>query len=259
MYWDKLIIVFLSELISRDDGSTNCQIASHILGNLETVRQSNIDEMARQCHVSTSSISRFCRDIGLNSFAELRDLIDSASFNFDLLPESSSTERRSLDLVERVVESLNLVSESLNHESLDLLVKDIARYQNIALFGLLKAETVAMNLQSDLLVLGKKAVTKVAFKQQLDYLNGATEEDLIVIFSYTGIYFQHAAQPQVLPGKSKPKVYFITSDCSAEPNGYFDHVIRFKSRQDYTSHPFQLQFVVSLIAQSYAYHMAEER
>jgi len=255
MYRDKLKIVFLSELVSSNDGSTNCQIASYILNNIEEIKQSNINELSKKCHVSNSSISRFCKEIGLNDFFELKELISTTSFNFELYSDNISAKVRSIDFIDRVKESMDLVSKSINYDIFDKLSKDIDRHNKIGIFGLLKAETVAMNLQSDLSFLGKNSFTKVSFKQQLEYLEKTNEKDLIIIFSYTGIYFEHTF-PRRFPNRdSKPKIYFITSDKSSLDNGYFDEVIHFKSLQDYASHPFQLQLIGSLISQNYAYYL----
>ncbi|GFP75448.1 MurR/RpiR family transcriptional regulator [Clostridium fungisolvens] len=259
MYWDKLKIVFLSELVSSNDGSTNCQIANYILSHIEEVKQCTISELSNKCHVANSSISRFCKEMGLNDFTELKDLINTTSFHFDLYSNHQSINTRSLDFVTRVKESLDLVSESLNYEVLNQLAKDIDYYEKIGIFGLLKAETAAMNLQSDLLVLGKAALTKVSFKQQLEYIKNANDKDLIIIFSYTGIYFEHTFPRRIPKQQTKPKVYFITSDYNSMSNKYFDEVIRFKSLQDYASHPFQLQLVSSLIAQNYAYYLTKKK
>lgn len=255
MYRDKLKIVFLSELVSNNDGSTNCQIASYILNNIEEVKQSNINELSKKCHVSNSSISRFCKEIGLNDFFELKELISTTSFNFELYSDNISAKVRSIDFIDRVKESMDLVSKSINYDIFDKLSKDIDRYNKIGIFGLLKAETVAMNLQSDLSFLGKNSFTKVSFKQQLEYLEKTNEKDLIIIFSYTGIYFEHTFPRRIPNRDSKPKIYFITSDKNSLDNGYFDEVIYFKSLQDYASHPFQLQLIGSLISQNYAYYL----
>lgn len=259
MYWNKLIIVFLSELVSSDDGSINCRIASYILSHLDEVKQLSISELSKKCHVSNSSISRFCKEIGLNDFTELKELINATSFHFDLYSNHESVRSRSLDFVQRVKESISLVSESLNYEALNHLAQDIDRYEKVAIFGLLKAGTAAMNLQSDLLLLGKRAITKVPFKQQLEYFEHATDQDLIIIFSYTGIYFEHTFPRRIPKSRVKPKVYFITSDDHSMSNTYFDKVICFKSLQDYASHPFQLQLVGSLIAQNYAYYLKNKQ
>lgn len=257
MYWDKLKIVFLSELVSSNDGSTNCQIASYILSHIYEVKQYTISELAKKCHVANSSISRFCKEIGLNDFVELKELINSTSFNFELYSNHKNIDIRSVDFIGRVKESLDLVEKSLNYEGINNLVKDIYDYEKIAIFGLLKAETVAMNLQSDLLMLGKVALTKVPFKEQIEYLKNTTNKDLIIIFSYTGIYFEHTFKQGIQKNKAKPKIYFVTSDFHSTSNKHFDEVICFKSLQDYASHPFQLQLIGSLIAQNYAYYLEQ--
>jgi DNA-binding MurR/RpiR family transcriptional regulator len=258
MYWDKLKIVFLSELVSSNDGSTNCQIASYILSHIDEVKQYTISELSKTCHVANSSISRFCKEIGLNDFVELKELINTTSFDFELYSNHKNIDVRSVDFIGRVKDSLDLVEKSLNYEVINNLVKDIYNYKKISILGLLKAETVAMNLQSDLLMLGKVALTKVKFKEQLEYLENATDKDLIIIFSYTGIYFEHTFKRRIPKNQAKPKIYFVTSDCHSKSNKYFDEVICFKSLQDYASHPFQLQLIGSLIAQNYAYYLREK-
>ena len=79
MYYGKLPILLLAQLSASSPNSTNSQIASYILNHLEEVRDSSIRDLASKCYVSLSSISRFCRDMGLNDFAELRELIAEAN------------------------------------------------------------------------------------------------------------------------------------------------------------------------------------
>jgi DNA-binding MurR/RpiR family transcriptional regulator len=259
MYWDKLKIVFLSELVSSNDGTTNCQIATYILSHIDEVKKCTISELAERCHVANSSISRFCKEIGLNDFTELKELINTTSFHFDLYSTHENIKTRSFDFITRVKDSLDLISESLNYEGLNRLAKDLDNYEKIGILGLLKAETAAINLQSDLLLLGKVAVTKVSFKQQLEYIKNATDKDLIIIFSFTGIYFEHTFPRKIPKQQTKPKIYFITSDYNSLSNEYFDEVIFFKSLRDYASHPFQLQLVGSIIAQNFAYYLAKKK
>ena len=249
---DKLRIVFLSELVGSANNTLNQQIAEYIIVHIDEIRTCTIGELAIKCHVANSSISRFCKDIGLNSFSELRDLLRSATFRYQVYSKPQTTKTCRENFVERAIDSLHLVATSLDYGALDRLARDIDRYSRIGIFGLLKAETVAMNLQSDLLALGKMAYTSVLFRRQLDYIRSAKRDDLIIIFSYTGIYFDYTF-PRKLPEQlEKPKIYFITGNERIPKNEYFDEVIRFRSLQDDASHPFQLQLVGSLIARNYA-------
>lgn len=259
MFYSKLPIMFLSEIVSSDGDSTNGRLASYILEHIDEVRQDSIRDLAAKTYVSISSISRFCRDIGLQDFTELKALLSSTSLNFEVCSQSPSRRQQKLDYVSAVQNSLDRVRDSLDVEKLHQLAQDIRRYKRVAVFGVLKAETVAMNLQTDLTMLGKQAVTKVRFAHQLDYLSHADEDDLVIIFSFTGIYFDYGLPRGYRSHRKKrPRVYFITSGRNLKDRDLYDEVIWFDSVQDQASHPYQLQLVGSLIAQSYAHLLQED-
>lgn len=110
---------------------------------------------------------------------------------------------------------------------------------------------MALNLQGDLLMLGKQVYTNISYSQQMQYLLSASEEDLILIFSYTGSYFDYQELTYSERKRlSAPRIWMVCgSDRTLPP--FVDQAIRFRSRQDQISHPYQLQFVAGLIAQQY--------
>ena len=69
MITPKLPVVLLSYIASNDEDSVNCRIANHILDHLSGLKETTISELAKQCYVSVSSISRFCREIGFEDFS----------------------------------------------------------------------------------------------------------------------------------------------------------------------------------------------
>ena len=77
-YYEKLPIVLLSELASGREDSYNCRIASWLLGHLG--EQVSAKEIAQACFVSISAVSRFCKDIGLEDFYALRELLVAGDF-----------------------------------------------------------------------------------------------------------------------------------------------------------------------------------
>lgn len=260
MFYGKLPIIILSEIASSKSDSMNGHIAAYILSHLKEIKNDTIRELAGKMNVSTSSISRFCRDIGLSDYSELKRLAMDTKMNFEIYSFSDTALQRKDDYISAVEESLEQVRSSIDMNTVRKLCKDIRRYEKIAVFGLLKAEGVALNLQTDLILQGKHVVTKLPFSEQIDYLENADEHCLVIIFSYTGIYFDYGLPKSFKkPRGLRPKVYFITSDPTAKDKGYFDEVIWFNSRQNQVSHPFQLQMVGSLIAQRYAHLLLEEQ
>lgn len=259
MFYSKLPIVFLSEMVSSKANSTNGHIAAYILGHLSDLQADSIRELAAKAHVSASSVSRFCREIGLNDFSELKELAAKTELNFEICSFADTPPQRKDEYITAVQDSLERVRNSIDMQKLRRLCVDIRRYKRVAVFGVLKAEGVAMNLQTDLIMQGKSVVTKLPFAEQIEYLENAEANEMIVIFSYTGIYFDYGL-PQFYrkPHEKRPKIWFVTSDPNAERSGLYDEVLWFDSVQNQASHPYQLQLIGSLIAQRYAHLQREE-
>lgn len=251
MIYDKLPIVFLSTIASEKKGSTNSMIASYILNHLDEMYDMGIKDIANQCHVAVSSISRFCKEIGLKDFAELKELLVSTNLYFEERDTDSIPEKRIREYSQKVKESIEMVEKSVDINEIIELCFDIQKYDHIAIFGLLKAESVAMNLQGDLLMLEKQVYTNVSYAEQMDHIFHANEDDLIIIFSYTGSYFDYPEVRALKKELMKPKIWMISSQREIFPD-FIDKVISFESLQDQASHPYQLQFIASMIAQEYA-------
>src|SRR5699024_11309250 len=75
MIYGKLPVSFLMALASEKNGSTNSSIAQTLLENLDAVRVMGIRELAAFCHIAPSSVSRFCRELGCEGYAELREVL----------------------------------------------------------------------------------------------------------------------------------------------------------------------------------------
>lgn len=251
MLYGKLPVVFLSTLASEKKDSTNSQITTYLLNHLDDIRDIGIQEMAKECHVAMSSISRFCKEIGLNDFNELRELLASTNMTFEKYSRASSMQQRLDDYSDKVKESIDMVERSIDMQQISLLCNEIKRYKKVAAFGLMKAGAVAYNLQSDLLMLGKQVYSNISYNQQLQYILSATKEDLIIIFSYTGCYFDYSDLRILKQKLNNPQIWLISSKQETY-HDFIDHVITFDSLQDQNSHPYQLQFIAGLIAQEYA-------
>ena len=239
MIYGKLPVVFLSTIASEKNGS-----ATYILEHLDEMQDIGIKEIAKKCNVAVSSISRFCKEIGLRDFVELKELLSSIDFYFEEQSHSQSFNQRIEDYSYKIHESIQMVKNTIDGHQLIKLCDDIKKYQRVGIFGLLKAGSVAINLQGDLLMLGKQVYTHISYTQQMQYIITADENDLIIIFSYTGSYFDYQ-------NLRAPKIWMISGDKKNYPS-FVDEVISFESLQDQAGHPYQLQFVASLIAQEYS-------
>ena len=143
-YYGKLPIVLLSEQAAGREDSYNCRIAAYLLGRLgEAV---SAEEVAKACYVSKSAVSRFCRDIGLEDFSELKDLLRGTKKTFETLGGDLPPRERGAAFARLAAASMELAAHTLDYEALDRLAADVSRAARVACFGLLKAETAALSL-----------------------------------------------------------------------------------------------------------------
>lgn len=257
-YYGKLPVVLLSEIASSKEDSCRCAIAAYLLSR--TGERLSVDEIARDCFVSRSAVSRFCRDIGLEDFDELRDLILHAESTFrTVAPEKSGRERADL-IAKEASNGIFDAASTLDYAALARLTDDVCAADRIACFGLLKAETAAISLQCDLAMLGKRAFTKVSYRDQTDCIARSREGDVIVIFSYRGIFFEYGLPPGILDGKGK--IWVVTGNPDAEEKLRRHPVIRdvltFRSSLDLSAHPYQLIAAAGIIAQQVAARLQKQ-
>ena len=251
-YYGKLPIILLSEIASAKEDTYRCRIASYLLEKTGEVLSA--EKIARDCFVSKSAVSRFCREIGLEDFDELKELVLEAEKPFGALSSELDPVSRASNVVQSASHAMEQVSATLDYPALDRLIQDICRAHRIACFGLLKAETAAINLQCDLTMLGMRALTKVSYKDQMDFLSNSEKTDLILIFSYQGVYFDYDLPIEIREGKAR--VWIITGNPSAREHllrhPLIHDVLCFTSSLDLLSHPYQLLAVSGIIAQETA-------
>ena len=253
-----LIIILLSTLNDEPKGSNNYKIAKYMIENMRDLEEYSLTYLAQACYVSNSSISRFCRDIGLKDFNALKNQIAKFSVEsarlkrkFDYEKYESSSMFQSY--VKNVISNLNYFLENDIEKQINTLVQEISSYQKIAAFGYMQSESVACNLQFDLQTSGKLIFSCFNIKDQADYITDADENNLIIIFSESGTYFDRIF-PRAKPFKSnkkKPKICMITSDQSIE-YPFIDFYIRYNSKGGYASHPYPLQLISDLICIKYS-------
>ena len=251
-----LIIILTAFLNSEVYGSNNYKIAKYIIENVDSLEDCSISELASRCYVSNSSVSRFCRDIGLRDFSDLKNQVskyqvlrDTASQKFDYKRGKDNDDKSYIDYI---INNLNLLKNSLDYRAVNELVRDIYHYEHVAAFGYMQSENIALNLQYDLQTKRKFVYTCLKYADQIDYIKNADETHLIIIFSDSATYFKRAFLRNH-PFKNmskKPKIYVLTSDYNSNLP-YVDRYIRYKSFNDYASHPYALLTISGLICTGY--------
>lgn len=255
MIYEKMPVVLLSMLNSEKSSTVNHTIASYIIQNHREVMHMGIADLASACFVGTGSVSRFCRDIGLRDYSELRRILAETDFAYSPISDEPDEASRTGKLTDYLSSSLKRASLSYDPAQLEKLCADLNAYQNIHAFGHLKAECAAISMQADFLMMSKYIHTGIAFSEQIDSIVRSGKEDLIIIYSFTGSYFDGCSLREKEKHLALPKIWMICGTDRKLP-WFVNEALRFDSDHERYSHPWQLQLMENIIASEYAYRNA---
>lgn len=248
MIYRKLPVILLSVVSTEPEESTNAAIAEYLLTHRAEAAAMGVRQLADACAVGTGSISRFCREVGLRSFAELKE----ALFESEDLFERVEGDDLPLAWGRCASAALGRAAVSVSRPKLQELAREIEKHNHVEAYGLLKAEAAALCLQTDLLLLGKRVHTKVSYADQLARILAAPEDGLLIIFSYTGDYFSYREfSADELRHLRRSEIWMVCPRGVELPD-FVSDVVPFDSDGSQLGHPYQLQAVASLIAQEYA-------
>ena len=244
MIYDRLTVALLGALATERDNATNAHIARYLITHQEELGEISVKGLASACNVGTGSISRFCREVGFESFDELRREYVGAGREYQL-------QESSLQMAKQVCASIAQVEATIDRDALERLVDDLCAFGHVMTFGMLKAQAAAVDLQVDLLMQGKYVETCVSHAEQLRRISEAGRDTLIIVFSYTGSYFDARDLNEVMRRADRPKVWVVCGKRHAMP-GFVGGRLLFSSAGDQVAHPYQLELAAGMIAQEYA-------
>ena len=254
MIYDRLTVALLGTLSSERWDSTNAHIARYLLVHQDQLDELSVKGLARACSVGIGSVSRFCREVGFAGFEELREEFCASSREFETVGgDGDGTADGLVPLVEQAIAQ---AGESVDGRAIARLADDLLRYDKVSAYGMLKAQAAAVDLQVDLLMQGKMVDTCVSHVEQLRRISEATSDELIVVFSYTGSYFDASDMDEAMRRLGRPKIWVVCGRRHAMPSFVADRVL-FSSSGSQLGHPYQLELVAGLIAQEYARRVAD--
>ena len=249
MIYDKLVVALLSALATERGETTNATIARYLVTHASELGDVTVRGVATACNVGVGSVSRFCRDMGFAGFDELRQAVVASAPSFELAPgePSEPNAHDAHDVHAKLVgDSLRQVTRTVDERMLHALVCDLIAYDKVFVCGMLKAQAAAVDLQVDLLMLGKYAQTCVNYAEQIEHISTAGRDELVVVFSYTGTYFDAHDLTRALARLDRPRIWMVAGSERPQP-GYV-----YESGQSQLTHPFQLEMAASIITQEYA-------
>ena len=210
------LIIFLDTATEND---INYNIALFLANNFYRIANMKINEVAKECFVSPSSISRFCRTLGYDNFAHLKQECNSFHSNdkkFNNLINipaalmNDNPKEATKEYVSKVTSHMELLAQSLNWEEIDDVLKLIHDSDHVAFFGTQFSQSVALHFQTDLLMLEKFTMAYTDLSRQLDCAKNLTENSVVILFTVNGNYEKTGTKIFQYIKKSGCKVVLVT-------------------------------------------------
>ena len=249
--------ILMNVLATEEKNSTNYIIASYVMSNINTLKKSDnltTGYLAKQCNVSKASISRFCRDIGIEDFFTFKYMLRSfyiaptITTKYEFLNQNGNVVA---DFLTTLNDSLHKFKESLDQAQLNQLTKDIHDYKRVIIMGHQQSFAMGLTLQNDLgTVFSKFMIVSGEPSEQVGYLLTATKDDLIIVISASGTFFNHAIiKPKMHRYAKAAKLYMITSTENVTC-AYADTIISVAKKIDYPS-TILMNIYIGLISSTY--------
>lgn len=210
------LIIFLD---TASDTETNYAIAWYMAHNFQKVSTMGISKLAQECFVSTATISRFCRTLGYENFAHLKQECYTFSaknkkYNnlIDMSFESMKAEptNTTLEYCKKINNCVADLHNYLDYKIVDQVLKLIHESKTTAFFGTQFSHSAALHLQTDLLMLEKFTLAHIDFQRQIECAKSLDENSTAIIISINGYYLESNKKLLSYLSKSKCKVVLIT-------------------------------------------------
>lgn len=216
------LIIFLDTATEND---TNYNIAWFMANNFYRIANMRISELASECFVSPATISRFCRALGYENFAHLKqecytfhsnDKKFNNLINISLETMKDNPEQATQEYVEQIKESVSTLPYSLDWKEIDATLKLIHDSQSVAFFGTQFSQSAALHFQTDLLMLEKFTMAYMDSSRQLECAKTLTQDSVAVIITVNGYFTNSGHKILQYIKKSGCKVILITMNAELE-------------------------------------------
>lgn len=210
------LIIFLD---TAQENDTNYNIAWFMANNFYRIANMRISELAAECFVSPATISRFCRALGYENFAHLKqecytfhshDKKFNNLINISLETMKDSPLQATQQYIQQVIQYISDLPKLLDWNEADAILKLIHDSESVAFFGTQFSQSAALHLQTDLLMLEKFTMAYMDSSRQLECAKQLNQNSVAIIMTVNGYFANSNAKILQYIKKSGCQVVLMT-------------------------------------------------
>ena len=177
------LATFLNE---NDDGDINVILAKYFLNNIEKIQSKSIYDIADECYTSRSTVQRFIKYIGFDTFSNLQTKLKESyahNYRFENFYKQDDFRNKYLKDFNEMTESVNRICDS---KTIDYFV-DLIHISSTVVFNYAESSTIApLDFQEAMLRAHKTIRIITNSSRNTNLLNNLTENDTLITTSVTG-------------------------------------------------------------------------
>ncbi|NRR75229.1 MurR/RpiR family transcriptional regulator [Tetragenococcus halophilus] len=225
------LILSLQDILNHyQTKDTEYLIAQYLLKNLYQ-KTITITDIAKSCHLSEASVTRFAKKLGYTGFTEFKKdyfliQLEENELELDLLArnEKQSTSQLLLNELQTVGQEFHAFIDNFDSKQVEKVSNKIHECRRVYLFSTLIPGNITMVLQTILLNCGKEAIYPVDNRKQHEIIPQLEKNDLAIVVSLEGsLVMQKDLTLSII--NSKYSNILITQNSHMKLSSLFDTVV----------------------------------
>ncbi|MBQ6479134.1 MAG: MurR/RpiR family transcriptional regulator [Erysipelotrichaceae bacterium] len=181
-----LLTSLLSILNQNNENDTDFIIARYFLDHLDEIKNTSIYTVAEECFLSRSSVQRFIKNIGFDSYTQLKNGLDEVlNHENGFISYTDHAEFRNY-LSDRIIEMLRDIEETSSSNDFRHLAELFTQADRIIILTAEDSSSACRLFQQQILTTGKLVRILTSASSNISLLNSLNEKDLLIVCSVTG-------------------------------------------------------------------------
>ena len=230
-----LLSSLLFVLNHNDKDDTDFIIAWYLITHLRKIKDISIYKIAEECYVSRSSIQRFIKNIGYESYTQLKENADEVvTHEFGFIDYTDHAEYQQY-LAKSITDMINDVIRATKSKRYQSLIDTFMNSENIVILTAEDSSHACRVFQQQALTVKKLVRIVTSASNTLSILESMQPDDLLIVCSVTG-NFALAINSQIK--EIKARKCLVTMNTTSQFEGVYDLIYYMSSLYRFNTHDF---------------------
>ena len=183
-----LVTSLLTIVNSNKTDDISYTLAKYLLVHFNEIEHLNIYDFANACFTSRSSIQRFVKSIGYDSFTTMKQKVAESRHHLNAYHEYARQNNFESYFNLSIQDMVKDITEMYHVQNMDELIDQILKCEHVVILLADTCSSSARDFQREMILLGKIIHVVTSSCPETNLLNRLTENDLIITISTTGSF-----------------------------------------------------------------------